>query len=208
MAGHVVLLGDSIFDNASYVPEGPSVTEILRNRLPRDYHCTVTAIDGACVSNVYRQLAALPEDATHLVLSIGGNDALIAASGLFTAEVETLAESLNRVARAVDDFAQQYRQLTLQLCERNLPLAVCTVYDAVPGLSPGERSGLSVFNDVISRTAFRLGMTLIDLRLVCDEPGDYSEVSPIEPSAQGGGKIVAAILSAILEPTCGCRVVV
>ena len=208
MAGHVVLLGDSIFDTASYVPEGPSVTEILRNRLPRDYHCTVMAIDGACVPDVYRQLEAIPEDATHLVLSIGGNDALFAASGLFTAEADTLAESLARVARAVDDFAQQYRQLTLRLCERNLPLAVCTVYDAVPGLSPGERAGLSVFNDAISRIAFRLGITLIDLRLVCDEPGDYSKVSAIEPSAQGGGKIVAAILSAVFEPTRGCRVVI
>ena len=32
--GHVILLGDSIFDNARYVPGGPSVIEQLRRALP------------------------------------------------------------------------------------------------------------------------------------------------------------------------------
>ncbi len=31
---HIVLLGDSIFDNARYVPGGPSVIEHLRRGLP------------------------------------------------------------------------------------------------------------------------------------------------------------------------------
>ena len=31
---HVVLLGDSIFDNGRYVPGGPSVIEHLRKALP------------------------------------------------------------------------------------------------------------------------------------------------------------------------------
>jgi hypothetical protein len=34
---------------------------------------------------------------------------------------------------------------------------------------------------------------VIDLRLVCDRPADYSHVSPIEPSAAGGGKIARVI---------------
>jgi predicted S18 family serine protease len=28
---------------------------------------------------------------------------------------------------------------------------------------------------------------------VCDDPGDYSPLSPIEPSAQGGAKIAALV---------------
>ena len=36
---------------------------------------TLLAVDGAIASDVRRQLERLPEDATHLVVSVGGNDA-------------------------------------------------------------------------------------------------------------------------------------
>ena len=45
--GHVVLLGDSIFDNARYVPGGPSVTDHLRRSLPREWQVTLLACDGS-----------------------------------------------------------------------------------------------------------------------------------------------------------------
>ena len=55
---HIVLLGDSVFDNASYVPGGPSVLEWLRRTCPPGgSQATLLAVDGACVSNVSRQLA-------------------------------------------------------------------------------------------------------------------------------------------------------
>ena len=65
---HIVLLGDSVFDNASYVPGGPSVLEWLRRCLPRGSQATLLAVNGACVSNVSRQLARVPADATHLIV--------------------------------------------------------------------------------------------------------------------------------------------
>ena len=73
---HVVLLGDSIFDNARYVPGGPSVIEHLRRSLPAGWRATLLARDGAGTAEMDRQLDLLPPDATHLVVSVGGNDAL------------------------------------------------------------------------------------------------------------------------------------
>ena len=73
---HVVLLGDSIFDTDRYVPGGPSVIEHLRRCLPRYWRATLLARDGAIASDMVRQLNHLPVDATHLVVSTGGNDAL------------------------------------------------------------------------------------------------------------------------------------
>jgi len=49
-----------------------------------------------------------------------------------------------------------------------------------------------VFNDCIIRAAFVHGLPLLDLRFVCTEAEDYA--NPIEPSAQGGEKIAAAIV--------------
>jgi hypothetical protein len=69
------------------------------------------------------------------------------------------------------------------------PLAVATIYDAVPGL----RCALAVFNDVILRKAALRGLQVLDLRLVCTTPQDYASCSPIELSAQGARKIAMAI---------------
>jgi hypothetical protein len=57
MSGHIVLLGDSILDNASYVPGGPSVVEHVRRFLPTGWKATLVAVDGATVSAVFRQIA-------------------------------------------------------------------------------------------------------------------------------------------------------
>ena len=73
------------------------------------------------------------------------------------------------------------------------PTAVCTVYDAIPGLGPAELTALGGFNEVILREAFAAGLPVIDLRLVCDRPADYSHVSSIEPSMLGGAKIAGVI---------------
>ena len=72
---HVVLLGDSIFDNGVYVPDEPAVEDQLRAALPASWRVTRLAVDGHVPADVAGQLAKLPEDATHLIVSCGGNDA-------------------------------------------------------------------------------------------------------------------------------------
>ena len=43
---HVVLLGDSIFDNGLYVPGGSPLIEQLRTRLPKGWKGTLVAVDA------------------------------------------------------------------------------------------------------------------------------------------------------------------
>lgn len=198
MSGHVVLLGDSIFDNSLYVPGGPSVIEHLRQVLPRDWRATLLALDGAVVSSVLRQLERLPSDATHLVLSAGGNNALWTAGNLFSLETKTVRDALVRISHARNEFAADFRQLMSELRALAKPLTICTVYDSIPGLEAAETAGLCVFNDIITRAAFAARATLIDLRTICNEATDYSGLSPIEPSAAGGGKIARAIADSVL----------
>ena len=183
--GHVVLLGDSIFDNDRYVPGGPSVIEHLRQCLPPAWRATRLARDGAGTSELDRQLEQVPPDATHLVLSVGGNDALDHSGLLLREPAGSFAEVLSGLADIREQFRGAYRAV--------LPIAVCTVYDAVPGLDRVEVTGLCLFNDVILREAFRAGLPVIDLRLVCTDAADYARSSPIEPSVAGGGKIARVI---------------
>jgi hypothetical protein len=193
---HVVLLGDSIFDNARYVPDGPPVIEQLRAHLPRGWRGTLLARDGAVVEDVPHQLARLPADATHLVISAGGNNAL-GNSGLLGDTALSAAEGFAALAAVHLRFRREYREMLRAALAAGKPTAVCTVYDAVPGLPPPAVTGLAVFNDVILREAAAAGLPALDLRPLCNEPRDYSAVSPIEPSKLGGLKIVQGIIRVV-----------
>jgi hypothetical protein len=190
---HIILLGDSIFDNDRYVPGGPSVIEHLRRALPPGWRATLLARDGAGLAELERQVERLPADATHLVVSVGGNDALDYSGLILHEPAGSFAEVLSRLAEIQETFRREYRAMLERLLAHGRPTAVCTVYDAIPGLDPAERMGLCLFNDVILREAFRAGVPVIDLRLLCTEAADYSRTSPIEPSIVGGGKIARAV---------------
>jgi hypothetical protein len=196
---HVVLLGDSIFDNAAYVRGGPDVIRQLRGVLPAGWRATLAAIDGAVTGNVPRQAQGMPPDATHLVISVGGNDALGNMSVLDDAS-RSIADALNRLAGIGDGFERSYRAMLDVVLARALPTAVCTIYNPRypdPRLQRLAVAGLTIFNDVITRQAFTHGLPVIDLRLVCDEDADYA--NPIEPSSRGGEKIVRAIARLLAE---------
>jgi hypothetical protein len=105
------MLGDSIFDNAVYVPGGPSVIEHLRRVLPSGWKATLPAIDGATMSSVERQLQRLPADATHLVLSVGGNDALGHSAFILSEPTDSYASALTGMAAIRDEFSNEYCQM-------------------------------------------------------------------------------------------------
>ncbi|MUK03221.1 SGNH/GDSL hydrolase family protein [Vibrio cholerae] len=195
--GHAVLLGDSIFDNTRYVDGGPDVVAHLRAALPRDWRATLLAVDGDVTSGVERQLRALPADATHLVVSVGGNDAL-GYRHLLQRPVTGVPDALLAFHSAQEDFMRDYTAMLDAVLAAGLDAAVCTIYDT-PASEPGHaviRTALAFFNDCITRAAFSRGVAVIDLRLVCDADGDYA--NPIEPSVQGGGKIATAIRAFLL----------
>jgi hypothetical protein len=175
--------------------------------LPSDWRATLLAVDGATLASIPAQLAKLPSDATHLVLSIGGNDALGCATFILTEPADSYRAALTGVSKIREEFARGYRDTLDLVRATGLPLAVCTIYDAIPDLTPDLSVGVAVFNDVISRQAFAAGVTLIDLRVICDEAADYSEISPIEPSASGGAKVASAIYDLLLRPE-NCRRVI
>ena len=85
-------------------------------------------------------------------------------------------------------------------------VTVCTVYDCIPDLEPMAHAALSMFNEVILREAISAKVAIIDLRLVCTERSDYSEISPIEPSQRGGEKIANVILNLLLNTISPARV--
>lgn len=193
---HIVLLGDSIFDNAAYVPGRPAVIEQLRTSLPSEWNATLLAVDGSIAADVPRQVVRLPDDASHLIVSVGGNDA-IGNSLLIEDTKLSAAQGFLNIAEIQEQFRQDYRDMLHAVLEAGKPTVLCTIYDSIPDLPPSKVTGLSVFNDVILREAIHRGLPVIDLRLICTDAGDYSSRSPIEPSEAGGAKIVRRICAIV-----------
>jgi lysophospholipase L1-like esterase len=196
---HVVLLGDSIFDNGSYTRGEPDVVTHLRSVLPAGARATLCAVDGATTAGLARQLTRVPPDATHLVVAIGGNDAL-GNVDLLDRRVSSTAEALTLFADRVDAFETAYQAALAPVLALGRRTAVCTIYNGnlEPARARIARVALTLFNDVIVRFGFEHRLPTIDLRLVCCDAADYA--NPIEPSGPGGLKIARAIVDNISEP--------
>ena len=196
MSGHIVLLGDSIFDNGAYTAGEPDVLGHLKSLLPRLWQASLCAVDGARVAGLRSQIARLPDSATHLVIAIGGNDAL-GNMDLLSTPVPSTTAALALFDRRVSAFEAEYRAAIGQVLKLRKPLTLCTIYNGnlEPSQARNARVALTMFNDAIMRTAFENSLDLVELRLVCSEPSDYA--NPIEPSGAGGRKIAQAIVAAV-----------
>ena len=194
--GHIVLLGDSIFDNGSYTRGEPDVAGHLSSVIPWTWRATLLAVDGATTASAGAQLDRIPDDATHLVLSIGGNDALL-NSDLLETRVCSSSEVLLMFASRLEAFEQVYRRLVARVMSFGRDVTICTIYNGAldPELERPARVALMTFNDVILRVAFAHRASVIDLRSICVDRSDYA--NPIEPSGRGGWKIAAAIARAV-----------
>ena len=196
---HVVLLGDSIFDNAAYVGGGPDVIAQLRAALYTGWKATLLAVDGAVIDDVPRQLARLPADTTHIVLSVGGNDAL-GHLGLFDRRPRNGAEALGWFADAAAGFSTRYRTLLERMAKTKRAeqhVAICTIYSGNLGADTqrAATAGIAIFNDAITRAVREHGWPIIELRDLFTDPADYA--NPIEPSVRGGAKMARAIAAVV-----------
>ena len=113
----------------------------------------------------------MPGDATHLVLSVGGNDALREA-GVLSAGARSVAEAVERLAEVRDRFRSTYEQV-LDAAGRHWPAdgRLHHLRHQLPGAAAALIvAALTLFNDVITRAAFARGVAVIDLRLICARP--------------------------------------
>jgi hypothetical protein len=204
---HVVLLGDSIFDNGAYTSGAPDVVTHLRRLVPPGWRVSSRAKDGATTAALEHQLRDVPDDASHLVISIGGNDALRHID-LLSLRVRSSAQALEAVAARLESFERGYRSALTQAMALRRTLTVCTVYNgALEEHATAARMALAIFNDAILRAAIDFRLDALELRSICTEPADYA--NPIEPSGQGGLKIataVAFVVGAIAASTRPARV--
>lgn len=198
---NLILLGDSIFDNKSYVNKtDPDVREQVQQAFGSDWNVKLMAVDGDRLQELIgQQIPAIPAEADALVVSVGGNNAL-GYSSVLMLPAKSVVEVLDMFGEVSAEFEQLYSEMVQKLLALGKPLVLCTIYNPrYPDLQLQQRvvTALKIFNDCILRTGLAVGAQVIDLRAVCTEDSDFA--NPIEPSAQGGAKIAAAIAKTVTQ---------
>ena len=107
---HIILLGDSIFDNASYVPGKSPIIKQLQSQLPTSWKATLLAVDGDVTEDVLSQTSNLPDNASHLIISCGGNDALFDYNILYE-PADSIAEALQLLTKVRLKFQHNYKKM-------------------------------------------------------------------------------------------------
>ena len=224
MSKNILLLGDSIIDNRSYVlkDELDVTAHLIKLYLDQpDVSITNNAVDGDTMYDLQYNHLDTPdiEEASHIIVSIGGNDLLHNISFLQkTSElskvmskdariekwgVRELNPSRNRVFEEtyfeiIQPFSKQYETIVANLSNHRAKLLLCTVYegdlvdsDEFSDVNNSSKTMVSVFNDIVYRTANKYGADVLELREIFVSSEDYA--NPIEPSHIGGGKLAKAI---------------
>mmetsp|Transcript_15688 Transcript_15688/g.24012 ORF Transcript_15688/g.24012 Transcript_15688/m.24012 type:complete len:314 (+) Transcript_15688:124-1065(+) len=199
---HVVLLGDSILDNHRYVKShDPAVIDQLRNKLQElhlsNVRSTLCAVDGARTVDLIRdQIETIPDDVTHILLSIGGNDGLKSLRQVVFDSSNWLPWRLYAILmRTKSNFDAIYRE-ALQKIKQKSPQAniiACTIYYPVFPHNAVTQAicnvGINIMSSVIIKNAMKYtNIPIIDLRHVFNHKEDYA--NSIEPGVPGGDKLI------------------
>jgi hypothetical protein len=151
------------------------------------------------MADVALQVDRIAPDATHFVVSVGGNDAL-GQLGFLQDRTNSIAAALNRLATIREGFEADYRSMLERVLARGLPTAICTIYYPrfpEPAMQRLAITGLTIFNDCILLEAISRSLAVLDLRLICSNDNDYANA--IEPSVAGGDKIAGVIAEFLLS---------
>ncbi len=119
---HLVLHGDSTLDNRTYTSGGPAVIDHLSRLLPEAARATLLAVDGAPPDGD-SQRDRMPTGATHIVLSVGGNDAMREIP-VVDQSVGHVSEALTELSGATQRFEKRYRAWLQQVLQTDRPTTV------------------------------------------------------------------------------------
>jgi hypothetical protein len=197
---HVLLLGDVLLDAYAGIDKSPGKFEdaiLPRSRTP----WKLTVIPWA---ELEQTSPSLPADATHAMLFIEGNHA-IEQSGLLDGQGDIQA-MVERLSLAADEFERKFERMIQVAQAARLLIMACTMFPPNhrnPQRQRAAYAALAIFNDRITKRAAEAKAALIDLRLTCNESGDYDK--PTLLSRSGVQKIANVVRFAMYELDAGAR---
>lgn len=174
----IILVGDSILKNNSYVLEENSVEILLSKKT--DAHVYCFAVNDSTIKDAKEQVNILPQHlnkpSTHIFLSIGGNDIL-------------------KGIDPVSSIFRQYMELVYLMKERMDKTKIVLINLYYPTDEKYEKyySSVKKWNELVGAYAEDNHLKVLDASTILFKEGDFT--SEIEPSIIGGEKLANQIVS-------------
>jgi hypothetical protein len=188
----IVLLGDSILKNNSYVSNGKAVDNILQERsLKNDKNIELYSLaeNNSKIVDVYSQINKIPlsinNKSTTIFLSSGGNDILsfyVDQNGdtSDTGFLNTMLAAYKKLVKAI--------QTRVDLCQ----IVLLDVYYPTSNQFAQYKPILEEWNGLIADYARENSFGLLQISQIVTSNDDFT--LGIEPSEKGGEKIAQSIL--------------
>ena len=183
----IVLLGDSILKNNSYVPDGKGVDNILQER--SDKNVESIAENNSKIVDVYSQINKIPlelnKKTTTIFLSSGGNDILsfyVDQHGDTndTGFLNTMMAAYKKLVKSI--------QTRMNLCQ----IVLLDIYYPTSNQFAQYKPILEEWNGLIADYARENSFGLLQISQIVTSNDDFT--LGIEPSEKGGEKIAQSIL--------------
>jgi GDSL-like Lipase/Acylhydrolase family len=178
----IVLIGDSVLNNSSYVATGKSVSDILKQKLPNVFNF---AKDEATIVDCYNQLDQIPvelnKSETGIFISAGGNNILNGRSQLDSDSIKNL---FDKYLELIDSVKTKFPNAKINVLNLYLP--------ANPQFQTYANS-IALWNNLLQQNSTKIGQNynIIDTNKLLVTPNDF--VYDIEPSESASEKIATAI---------------
>ncbi len=181
---HIVLLGDSIFQNKNYVPKSKSVEYLLKEKL--SIPSLVLAQDNAIIYDIPKQYNNMPIDlnnkTTNLYISIGGNDLL----NLYEHNNTTNTTLFNMVW-------ELYQKTILMIIENTQCNVILTdIYFITDPNYSRYIPMIKKWNSNLYQFAKQHKVKVFKISKILTQPKDFT--NSIEPSVIGGNKMVNSFI--------------
>ena len=179
---NIVLIGDSILNNANYVPSEKSVVDILKTKTQKVFNF---AKDGATISDCYGQLDKIPTALnttdTYVFISAGGNDILNKRGQLDSSEIEKL----------FNDYMDFIKALRVKLVSAKIN--IFNLYLPANPRYNSYKPSIDQWNQLIKENSSKIGemYNIINVDTLLTSPDDF--VYDIEPSEIASQKLANVI---------------
>lgn len=193
--GNIILLGDSILDNKSYVLSKKSVVNIIKERNQGETYCY--ARDGATISDVYKQIEFIPSEINaSIYLSVGGNDILNHYENCKDCFIDKISNDFLHSTIAI------YRDLVKSITIRfpNNKIYLLDIYYPNDEKYQIYHNIVSQWNNMLYNFALNnKNITgVLKISNILTKNNDFA--FNIEPSQQGGYKIAEKIIHSFFTP--------
>jgi len=186
----IILLGDSILKNNYYVGDDKSVEELLRFK-SNDVKIINLAVNDSKIYDIYSQVNKIPiefnNSKTSIFISVGGNDIL-------DKYVERKNQNLKDVS-FLNTFLGSYKNLIKSLKKKMNHCKIILLDVYYPTSTPylPYKDLIKTWNKQIYEYAKENKIDILKISEIVTKSNDF--IFDIEPSENGGEKIVDAILN-------------